>query len=75
MTEKPKNYVVYAGQEIRAVATLKDEVLIEVLLPDIGLMPGYTLAFRIRPSDARSLATLLQQAADQIEKKAGPTSH
>lgn len=61
---KPDKYLVYTADKIRAVATHGSDVILEVELPDAGLMPGVTLAFRLEPEHARSLGQLLIQKAD-----------
>ncbi len=64
----PKQYLMYTADKIAAVATHKRDVVLEVTLPDAGLMPGVTVAFRIEPQHARELATLLLQKAAEAEQ-------
>lgn len=66
---KPDKYLVYTAENISAVATHKNDVIIELKLPDAGLLPGVTLAFRMLPGEARTIAKLLVQTADDIEGK------
>lgn len=67
MMDKPKQYLMYSAENISAVATYKRDVVLEVKLPDAGLMPGVTVAFRIEPQHARALASLLLLKAAEAE--------
>lgn len=69
MTSKPEKYILYTLKELTAVATYKHEVIMEVVLPDAGLMPNACFGFRMLPEEAREVARLLLQKADEAEKQ------
>lgn len=62
-----EKYIIYALKELRAVSTLRREVIMEVTLPDAGLMPNACFGFRMLPNEAREVARLLLQKADEAE--------
>ena len=65
---KPEKYLIYTAQRLSAVATHRNDVLVEILMPEAGLMPGVTIAVRMEPNEARDIALLLVQAAADTEK-------
>lgn len=67
---KPDKYLMYPRETIKAVATHRDQVVIELDLPDAGLQLGVVMAVRMAPADARILAKQILQSADDAERQA-----
>ena len=64
---KSDKYLLYTAQQITAVANHDRDVIVEIDAPDLGVAPNVTLAFRMLPSEARAIAKLLLQKADEAE--------
>lgn len=65
----PEKYLMYPRETLKAVATHKGHVVIELDLPDSGLRPGVVMAVRMAPDDARALAKHILQSAYEAEQE------
>jgi hypothetical protein len=66
---KADKYVVHRAKRLSAVLTHGREVLVEIDLPDAGLLPGVRMAICMEPREAREVAALLFRMADEAESE------